>query len=60
MESYKTIVNPVGGMQDNSIIDADTIESSSIQKYDENGRPDYTGLPFYDSRDQNPDGTWKE
>lgn len=60
MESYKTIVNPVGGMQDNSIIDANTIESSSIQKYDENGRPDYTGLPFYDSRDQNPDGTWKE
>lgn len=57
MEPYKSVVNPAGGMQDDTIID---VEVDFEQKYDEKGRPDYTDLPFYDSRDQNPDGTWKD
>lgn len=57
MRPYSDSVNPVvKNINDGSVIDAQIIE----QKFDEQGRPDYTDLPFYDSRDQNPDGTWKE
>jgi hypothetical protein len=62
MGSYQNMVNPTVGNVDNSnIIDVDVEEHSiSDIKYDAQGRPDLTDVPFYDSKDQNPDGTWKD